>query len=69
MLIEFLHTETDTSWTITSPQLPGWICCWPDKETAFFKCPDSLRAYLRRERARLSADIIEEIRALVASAE
>ena len=68
MAIEFQHVDRGSSWAITSPQLPGWICAWPDQETALAKCGDSLRSYLRRNRSTLPPEIVEEIRALVAGA-
>jgi len=67
MAIEFQHSNTGSSWRITSPQLPGWLCAWPTQETAFAQCAGSLERYLRRNRAKLDPDIIEELRGLIAS--
>jgi hypothetical protein len=67
MPIEFCHTETGSTWRITSPQLPGWACSWPTQEVAIAQCGNSLKGYLRRNRDKLSPEIVEELRGLIAS--
>ncbi len=45
--IEFEQERVKGYWQITSPQVPGWICTTPAKETALAQARVSLRSFLR----------------------